>query len=127
MTEQVLDLLGQIALVIGAAFSLAAAVGLVRFPDVLTRMHAATKPTVFGLLLLLAGVTLTIRDAKVFTLLSLAVMMQIMTAPVSGHLVSRTAHRSGQWDDEHAVVDELADDQADPLLLELPPDLTTED
>jgi hypothetical protein len=32
---------------------------------------------------------------------------------VSGHLVSRTAHRTDQWDAEHAVIDELAADQAD--------------
>lgn len=109
--EQVLDFLGALCLVLGAAFCLAAALGLVRFPDPLTRMHAATKPSVFGLLLVLAGVALSLRDPKVFTLLTIAVLMQVMTAPVSGHLVSRTAHRSGQWDAEHAAVDELTDDQ----------------
>lgn len=111
-TDLVLDYLGALSLAAGAVFCLAAALGLVRFPDPLTRMHAATKPSVFGLLLVLLGVTLTLRDAKVFTLLTFAVLMQVMTAPVSGHLVSRTAHRSGQWDAEHAVVDELAADQA---------------
>lgn len=110
--ELVMDYLGALCLALGAAFCLAAALGLVRFPDPLTRMHAATKPSVFGLLLLLGGVALSLRDAKVFTLLTIAVLMQVMTAPVSGHLVSRTAHRTGQWDAEHATVDELADDQA---------------
>jgi multicomponent Na+:H+ antiporter subunit G len=75
-------------------------------------MHAATKPAVFGLLLVLLGVAFTLRDAKVITLLAFAVMMQVMTAPVSGHLVARTAHRNGQWDTADAVVDELAEDQA---------------
>ncbi len=110
MTE-VLDYAGALALLAGALFCFAAALGLVRFPDVLTRMHAATKPSVFGLILLLTGVTLILRDPKVFTMLSLAVLMQVLTAPVSGHLISRSAHRSGQWDAEHAAVDELADDQ----------------
>ena len=82
-------------------------------PDVLTRMHAATKPSVFGLLLVLLGVTLILRDPKVATMLTLAVLMQVLTAPVSGHLISRSAHRSGQWDAEHAVVDHLAEDEAD--------------
>ncbi|MGB7962623.1 MAG: monovalent cation/H(+) antiporter subunit G [Propionicimonas sp.] len=112
--EAVMDLLGGLCLVCGAFFCLAAAVGIVRFPDVMTRMHAATKPSVFGLILVLLGVTLSLRDPKVFTLLSLAVLFQIMTAPVSAHLVSRTAHRGGLWDAEHAVVDELADDIARP-------------
>lgn len=111
MTE-VLDVLGALALAAGALFCLAAALGLVRFPDSLTRMHAATKPSVFGLLLVLVGATLILRDAKVFTMLGLAVLMQVMTAPVSGHLVSRTAHRSGQWDAEHAVLDQLVEDEA---------------
>lgn len=110
--DLVMDYLGALSLAAGALFALAAALGLVRFPDPLSRMHAATKPAVFGLLLVLLGVALTLRDAKVITLLAFAVMMQVMTAPVSGHLVARTAHRNGQWDTTDAVVDELADDQA---------------
>lgn len=110
--ELVLDYLGALLLLGGALFSLAAALGLVRFPDALSRMHAATKPAVFGLLLVLLGVALTLRDVKVVTLLAFAVLMQVMTAPVSGHLVARTAHRSGQWDSADAVVDELSEDQA---------------
>ncbi|HRA77122.1 MAG TPA: monovalent cation/H(+) antiporter subunit G [Propionicimonas sp.] len=109
--EGVLDLFGALLVMAGAVFSLAAAVGLVRFPDALTRMHAATKPAVFGLLLVLLGVALTLRSLGVFLLLTLAVLLQVMTATVSGHLVSRSAHRSGQWDAAGAVVDELAADQ----------------
>jgi multicomponent Na+:H+ antiporter subunit G len=110
--EAIMDILGAVVLAIGALFSLAAGLGLVRFPDPVTRMHAATKPAVFGLLLVLAGVALVLRDAKVTTLLSVAVMMQILTAPVSGHLVSRNAHRSDAWDADGAGIDELAADEA---------------
>ena len=108
--DQLFDLAGAVVLAAGAFFCLAAAVGLVRFPDVMTRMHAATKPSVFGLILVLVGVTLSLRDWKAFTLLGLAVVLQILTAPVSGHLVSRTAYRDGAWDAEHAAVDDLAAD-----------------
>ena len=69
--DQVLDYLGALSLAAGSVFALASALGLVRFPDPLSRMHAATKPAVFGLLLVLLGVTLTLRDPKVFTLLTL--------------------------------------------------------
>lgn len=110
--EAIMDILGALVLAAGALFSLAAGVGLVRFPDPVTRMHAATKPAVFGLLLVLAGVALVLRDPKVATLLTVAVIMQVLTAPVSGHLVSRNAHRSGEWDADGAVVDELAADEA---------------
>jgi multicomponent Na+:H+ antiporter subunit G len=108
-SESVLDVVGAVVLTVGALFSLAAGIGLVRFPDPITRMHAATKPAVFGLLLILAGVALVLRDLKVSTLLTVAVMMQILTAPVSGHLVSRNAHRGGDWDADGARIDELAE------------------
>jgi len=112
--DQILDLAGAVVIAFGAFFCLAAAVGLVRFPDVMTRMHAATKPIVFGLILVLIGVTLTLRDPKAFSLLGLAVLLQMLTAPAFGHLVSRTAYRDGEWDAEGAVVDELAADSWTP-------------
>lgn len=111
--ELVADYAGALLILAGAVFCLAAAVGLVRFPGPLTRMHAATKPSVFGLLLILTGVSLSLRDPKVITLLTLAVLFQVMTAPVSGHLVSRTAHRTGQYDRETVEIDELARDLDD--------------
>ncbi|HEX5200436.1 MAG TPA: monovalent cation/H(+) antiporter subunit G, partial [Actinoplanes sp.] len=46
------DILAGACLVSGALLSLAAGVGLLRFPDLLSRMHAATKPQVLGLLLI---------------------------------------------------------------------------
>lgn len=111
MAEQILDVIGAGLLVAGTFFCLAAAIGLVRFPDSLSRMHAATKPSVFGMILVLAGVALSLRDPKVITMMAVALLLQIMTAPVSGHLVSRASWRSSQWDARHAVVDDLADDQ----------------
>ena len=106
----VLDLIGALLLVLGAFFCLAAAVGVVRFPDVLTRLHAATKPQVFGLVLILTGVALTLRTGHVAVLAAFTVGLQILTAPVSGHMLARTAYRTDQWDDQHAVMDELGED-----------------
>lgn len=108
-----LDIVGALFLLAGAFFCLAAAVGVVRFPDVLTRAHAATKPQVFGLVLVLTGVMLTLRTWEVLTLGLLTIGLQIITAPVSGHMLARTAYRTGQWDSEHAVVDELGRDLAE--------------
>lgn len=119
--DQILDLAGGIVLALGAFFCLAAAVGMVRFPDVMSRMHAATKPSVFGLILVLVGVTLSLRDAAAACLLLLAVTFQMLTAPVSGHLVSRTAYRNGDWDADRAVVDDLARDLANSDPADQPP------
>lgn len=110
MIGDILDLVGAVLLLLGSLFCLAAAVGVVRFPDVLTRLHAATKPQVFGLLLVLLGVGFSIRDPKVWLSLVLVMVMQVLTAPVAGHLVGRVAYRSGAWDPDDLVVDELADD-----------------
>ncbi|MBK8462484.1 MAG: monovalent cation/H(+) antiporter subunit G [Nigerium sp.] len=111
-TGDVLDIAGASLLLAGALFCLAAAVGILRFPDVLTRLHAATKPQVFGLLLILTGVALTLRTWHVFILATLVIGLQILTSPVAGHMLARTAYRTDQWDDEHARVDELGDDLA---------------
>ena len=55
---QVADDIGDVVILGGAFWSLMAGIGLLRLPDVLTRMHAATKPQVLGLLMMLLGVAL---------------------------------------------------------------------
>ena len=108
--NDVFDIIGGVLLCIGVFFCLAAAVGIVRFPDVLTRMHAATKPQVFGLMVALIGVAVALRSLHAWLLCLLVIALQIATAPTAGHMVGRTAYRTGQWDDEHAEIDELAID-----------------
>lgn len=111
--DELYDLIGAACLVGGAFFCLGGALGLVRFPDVLARMHAATKPQVFGLLLVLLGVAFSIRDLKVWLSLLVVIMLQILTAPVAGHLIGRVAYRSGAWEPDDLLVDELAEDLRD--------------
>ena len=108
----VADLTGALLLLLGALLCFAAAVGLLRFPDVLSRMHAATKPQTLGLLLLVAGVALEVRQAKVLGLLFLVAVLQLLTAPVSAHMVGRTAYRTRQLDEGSLIADELGDDLA---------------
>jgi multicomponent Na+:H+ antiporter subunit G len=66
----VADVAAAACLVLGALLALIAAVGILRFPDVLTRMHSATKPQVLGLLLVLLGLGLRLRDLLVVDELS---------------------------------------------------------
>ncbi|SKB06088.1 monovalent cation/H(+) antiporter subunit G [Aeromicrobium choanae] len=100
------DVLSGTLLILGAAFALVAAIGVVRFPDVLTRMHAATKPQTFGLLLILAGLALRIESVGDLTLVAVVALFQLLTAPVSAHMVGRAAFRADQVDREALVVDE---------------------
>ena len=111
--DEIFDLVGAVFLVGGAFFCLGGALGLVRFPDVLARMHAATKPQVFGLLLVLVGIGFSIRDPKVWLTLLVVILLQVLTAPVAGHLIGRVAYRSGAWEPDDLLVDELSDDLRD--------------
>jgi len=105
----VLDVASAVCLVAGALLSLAAGVALLRFPDLLSRMHAATKPQVLGLLLVLLGCGLRLRDPVDVTTLLLVALFQLGTAPVAAHMVGRAAYRAGQVRAGLLVVDELAD------------------
>ncbi|WP_121162590.1 monovalent cation/H(+) antiporter subunit G [Micromonospora pisi] len=96
-------------MVAGALLSLAAGIGVVRFPDVLSRMHAATKPQILGLLLILIGVGLRLRTGAEVATLVLVGVFQLATAPVAAQMVGRAAYRSGRHRPDLLVVDELAD------------------
>ncbi|GAB3145587.1 monovalent cation/H(+) antiporter subunit G [Micromonospora sonneratiae] len=105
----VADVLSAVCLIAGALLSLVAGIGLVRFPDVLSRMHAATKPQVLGLLLILIGVGLRLSTSGDWTTLLLVGVFQLATAPIAAHLVGRAAYRARRCETEELVVDELAE------------------
>ena len=86
-----MDVLGALFLALGAFFCLAAAVGVVRFPDVMTRMHAATKPSVFGLILVLLGVLMLIGVVVNAAILIVDKMAQHIQAGVSRREAMLTA------------------------------------
>ncbi|OLT31004.1 Na+/H+ antiporter subunit G [Kytococcus sp. CUA-901] len=91
-----LQIAGASFLLVGALLSLVAGIGLTRFPDVLTRMHAATKPQTMGLVLMAIGFGLVVREWPVWAALLLAVLFQFLTAPVAAHMIGRGALRTGQ-------------------------------
>jgi len=105
----VADVIAACCLVVGCLLSLIAAIGIVRFPDVLTRMHSATKPQVLGLLLVLLGLGFRLRDASTIGLLALVALFQLVTTPIGSHMVGRASFRGGQVRHDLLVVDELTD------------------
>lgn len=104
----VADIAAAACLVVGALLTLIAAIGILRFPDVLTRMHSATKPQVLGLLLLLLGLGLRLRTVSAIGLLALVALFQLVTSPIASHMVGRASFRSGQVREDLLVVDELS-------------------
>ena len=104
----VLDVVAGACLIVGALLSLSAGVALMRFPDLLSRMHAATKPQVLGLLLVLLGCGLRLREAVDVTTLILVAVFQMATAPVAAHMIGRSGYRAGLAREDLLVVDDLA-------------------
>ncbi len=81
-------------LVFGTAFALIGSIGLVRFPDFFTRLHAPTKATTLGVgsLVLASGLSLSAHGTTLSEILIAAFLF--MTAPVSAHLLAKAAlHR----------------------------------
>ncbi|MGC5165794.1 monovalent cation/H(+) antiporter subunit G [Luteimicrobium sp. DT211] len=105
-------------MLLGAFLAFAAGIGIVRFPDLLARMHAATKPQVLGLILMLIGVGLRVHVWSVVGMLVLVVVFQLLTAPVAAHMVGRAGFRTGKVVHEDLVVDDLTADQEAALVEE---------
>ncbi|ASN21800.1 monovalent cation/H(+) antiporter subunit G [Paenarthrobacter sp. CCNWLY172] len=105
--DVVIDAVTAVFLVVGALMSLGAAIGLLRFPDLMSRMHAATKPQVLGLFLMLAAIGLQMRTWWVWPVLLVAWIFQLLTAPVSAHMVGRSAYRTKHGHREMLTKDEL--------------------
>ncbi len=110
VANMIMDIAGAVLLLLGSLLCLTAAIGLLRLPDVLSRMHAATKPQTLGLLCVLIGLGLTLRQPAVTGLLVLVACLQLLTAPVAAHMVARTAYRTHQLDNDLIVTDELSED-----------------
>ena len=102
-----IDAVSAVFMVVGALMSLGAAIGLLRFPDLLSRMHAATKPQVLGLFLLLAAIGLQMRTWWVWPVLAVAWIFQLLTVPVSAHMVGRAGYRTKHLHRELLTADEL--------------------
>lgn len=102
-----IDAVSAVFIVVGALMSLGAAIGLLRFPDLLSRMHAATKPQVLGLFLLLAAIGLQMRTWWVWPVLVVAWIFQLLTVPVSAHMVGRAGYRTKHLHRELLTADEL--------------------
>jgi multicomponent Na+:H+ antiporter subunit G len=106
---QIADVVAVACLLAGAFLCLTAGVGLVRFPDVLSRMHAGTKPQVLGILLVMVGGAIRLQGLAAAWMLLLVAAFQLLTAPVSAHMISRVAYRRRHVRRDLLLVDELRD------------------
>jgi multicomponent Na+:H+ antiporter subunit G len=104
----VLDVLAGVLVLSGSVFALTAAIGVVRFPDTLSRMHSATKPQVLGLLLVLAGAAIRLRGHPDVGMVILTGLFTVITAPVVANRVGQLAYREQAFRDDLLLRDEIA-------------------
>lgn len=98
------NIISAVFLITGSLLALTAAIGIVRFRDTLSRMHAATKPQTFGMLLVLIGTMIQIGPDRVIGMLVLTGLFALITAPVIAQRVGRLVYR------EQRLADGLIDE-----------------
>ncbi|AYG58516.1 monovalent cation/H(+) antiporter subunit G [Rhizobium jaguaris] len=98
-------------LLAGALFSLVASIGIVRLPDLYSRMHAASKAGTVGSGLLLLAVGVHSQDLPILARALAGFLFFVLTAPISAHLLARAAHKAGQRLTPPSVRDDLLRDE----------------
>ena len=104
------EVIGFVFLVIGISFDFFGCLGLIRFPDVYNRLHSSIKCVTLGTSSILFGLFLYkgFSPAGVKALLCIAFLL--LTAPVSAHVLARSAHKSGVKLWEKSVCDQYEED-----------------
>ena len=96
MIEEFALYLAALVIVAGGAFGLLAAIGVLRLPDLFTRMHAASKAGLVGSGLTFVGIAMVAADGAIILRVVLGILFLALTTPVSAHLLARAALKSGQ-------------------------------
>ncbi len=85
-------MIGELFALVGAALVLLAAIGVVRFGDALARLHALAKASTLGVLLILAGAAVNLRDLNDITSVALAGVLHLLASPAASNMVSRATY-----------------------------------
>lgn len=107
MIADIAAYLGCALLLVGSTFTLLAAIGVLRLPDLYTRMHAASKAGAVGGGMILLAVAIVSLDVSVALRAIIGAGFLLLTTPVSAHLLARVSHRGGYHSEVNMVIDEL--------------------
>ncbi len=96
-----------ILLITGSIFVLVAAIGVLRLPDLLMKMHASTKAGTLGAGLILVAVAFAFGDTGVASRAIATIIFLLITAPIAAHMIGRAAYYVGipLW--KGTIMDEL--------------------
>jgi multicomponent Na+:H+ antiporter subunit G len=103
------EIIVSVLLLAGASFMVLAAVGVLRLPDLPTRMHATTKAGAMGAMLTMAGVAFHFGDGVVVARAIAIVVFIVLTAPVAAHVIGRAGYFTGIQLWSGTIKDELRD------------------
>lgn len=108
------NIIAMLALAGGILFMFLGALGVLRFPDVYTRIHAASKCTTLGFTGMLIAACFHLADPKAVALAIITIVFTFVATPIGSHLLAKAAHhgKADMW--PGTLSDELADDKADP-------------
>lgn len=109
--KEIFEFVAAFIILFGSVLSVISALGLIRFPDVYTRAHAATKTTTVAVLVTLVGVFfyLSVSEGFISIRLILAILFVFITAPTSGHFILRASYRANVKMSDSTISDELKD------------------
>ncbi|MCO4754175.1 MAG: monovalent cation/H(+) antiporter subunit G [Bacteriovoracaceae bacterium] len=86
------EVIGAALLLCGSSFVLIASIGIIRMPDLLTRMHSVTKAGTLGFGLVLLGAGFYLGSLEVATKVAIGIAFICMSAPVGAHAIARAAY-----------------------------------
>ncbi|SDL23929.1 monovalent cation/H(+) antiporter subunit G [Lacicoccus qingdaonensis] len=100
----------------GTIMSVLAVIGILRLPDMYSRLHATTKSTTLGVIMIMAGAFLYFWyvEGLIETNLLLGALFILITAPVSSHLLSRSAFHADVKPYKLTVLNDLKRDETNP-------------
>ncbi|MDN2566362.1 monovalent cation/H(+) antiporter subunit G [Aquibium sp. A9E412] len=96
-------------MIVGSFFVLVAAIGLLRLPDLYTRMHAASKAGTLGSGVMIIALAVFAEDEATVTRALAGVVFFLLTAPISAHLLAKAAYAAGYRLWRHSVHDDMKD------------------
>ncbi len=106
MIVQILQYFAGVLMILGALFSILAAVGILRLPDLYTRMHAVSKAGTMGAGLMFVAIAVVSFEGAVILRAFAGFLFLFLTMPVSAHLLARAALIVGY---EPASITEISD------------------
>ncbi len=119
MNGMLLEIICLVLAAFGVFLQIVAAVGVVRMPDLLTRMHASSKAATLGAALIILAAGIHFGGTGPVVRAILIILFLFITAPVAAHMIGRAGYRSGVKMADETVIDEYrpsieADDGPDP-------------